>query len=275
VREQERIDAQIRETRELIEMHERSTEEVEQRIHRLRPERDEESQRLDFLLRTFVSQSAREIERLATERAEIRELVKRHEDYLKLYTRMDDATKEISQLEIEKGRLRAEIIRAESIQTEAEGRIQLLEKIFEETLLRFHAPQFGPHVRATIDRSSYLPIVNGRPFERIQSLGLNVLVNVAHAIAHHITAIRLGLPLPQILLIDGLTSNIGHEGLDQERVNGVYDYLIELSETQGDLLQIIVVDNSVPEQARRFVRLELSDDNRLIPIPQDPEEAGS
>jgi predicted ABC-type transport system involved in lysophospholipase L1 biosynthesis ATPase subunit len=74
----------------------------------------------------------------------------------------------------------------------------------------------------------------------------------------------LGLGLPQILFIDGLTSNLGHEGEDLERVNAVYDYLIELSEELGDQLQLVVADNDVPLRAHRHIRLRLEENDRLI-----------
>ena len=60
---------------------------------------------------------------------------------------------------------------------------------------------------------------------------------------------------------------MGQEGLDPERVRAIYEYLIETSGEIGDALQMIVVDNEVPAVARPFVRLELSDSDRLIPQP--------
>src|SRR5207248_384339 len=112
----------------------------------------------------------------------------------------------------------------------------------------------------------------GRTFDSISSHGIHVLVNIAHAVAHQRAALKFNLALPNILFIDGLSGNIGHEGLDRERVEAVYEYLRSVSDRAADLLQVIVVDNDVPESVRSFVRLQLSDDDRLIPVPPVAED---
>ena len=45
-----------------------------------------------------------------------------------------------------------------------------------------------------------------------------------------------------------------------------YDLLIDISNKRPEL-QVIVVDNEIPEKARPFVRLELSEEDRLIRNP--------
>jgi len=148
---------------------------------------------------------------------------------------------------------------------ESENRIRHLEGRLQEILDRFNVPHFGDDSPARIDRQTYLPVIQGRHFDDWSSQGLTVLVNVAHALAHQRTAIDLGLPLPHILLIDGLTSNVGRKGADLERIRGVYDYLIELSDELGERLQVIVSDNDIPTRAQPYRRLILSEEDRLIP----------
>jgi hypothetical protein len=265
IAEQSRLAKQIAETRELIEIHRAAAREHESLADEGSRRSREASIQLEFLQRSFISESAVALQDAAAARAATQQEIRRYEDYLRIFSRVDDTARETAQLEEERGILLSELERTGARQSEAEHRIQLLEKRFSEILDRFQAPQFGSGVRALIDRSRFLPIVNDRSFDQILSLGLNVLVNVAHALAHHLTCIELDRPLPQILLIDGLTSHIGHEGLDQTRVEAVYRYLIELSETMGPELQLIVVDNSVPATARPYIRLELGDTNRLVP----------
>lgn len=60
------------------------------------------------------------------------------------------------------------------------------------------------------------------------------------------TAIERDLDLPNILLIDGVSNNLGTEGLDRKRIDAVYDYLLEVGDEYGSRLQIIVVDITVP-----------------------------
>ena len=111
--------------------------------------------------------------------------------------------------------------------------------------------------------TTYLPVYHGRLFTELSSPGLATLVNIAHALAHHLTSIELDLKLPQFLVIDGLSEHLGQEGLDPERLQAVYELLIETSHGHPEL-QIIVVDNEVPPVARPFVSLELSEEDRLI-----------
>ncbi len=90
-------------------------------------------------------------------------------------------------------------------------------------------------------------------------------MNVAHALAHHETGIALGIPMPGFLIIDGPSSNIGHEGEDLARIESIYRKLIDIGDELKDELQIIVADNNVPEYAYPYVRLNLSEEDRLIP----------
>ena len=48
-----------------------------------------------------------------------------------------------------------------------------------------------------------------------------------------------------------------------ERLAAAYDLLIETSDRHPEL-QVILVDNEIPDNAREYVRLELSEEDRLI-----------
>ncbi|MDQ3254386.1 MAG: hypothetical protein M3R15_10845, partial [Acidobacteriota bacterium] len=144
-------------------------------------------------------------------------------------------------------------------------RVSFLEETFTEILERIRAPRYTNAGPTSIDRRTYLPIYDGRRFDELQSQGLQVMINVAHAVAHQLTALHFGLPLPNILLVDGLTGNIGYEGLDLERVEAIYSFLMEITEEHGEELQIVVADNSVPGFAKDFLLIEFTDTDKLIP----------
>jgi hypothetical protein len=144
-------------------------------------------------------------------------------------------------------------------------RVHYLEQTFRDILDIIRAPRYTAPGPTVIDRRTYLPIYDGRRFEELQSQGLQVMVNVAHAVAHQLTAIHYDLPLPNILMIDGLTGNIGYEGLDMERVEAIYRLLIDLAAAHKDRLQIVVADNSIPQFAREYLLVEFSEDDKLIP----------
>lgn len=82
-------------------------------------------------------------------------------------------------------------------------------------------------------------------------------------------AADLGLPLPGILLIDGITKNIGTAEYDAERIDNVWNQLLNPDNIMGDDLQVIVAANNIPENVRPHVVLEPSEQDRLIPEASD------
>jgi hypothetical protein len=273
ISEQDRVAAQIEETEELLESHKVSARSLERRLIDLGRERERAAHELDFKVQTYVSDSASAIAQTASERPAALALITRLEDYLRLYDKLDNVTEERTRLELEKGELEGTLEVLKTRQDVSEQRIKVLEENFEGSLRTLAVPRFSEQPRSALDRKTYLPIIDGRRFDDLSSQGLQTLVNVAYAIAHQKTAIQLSLPLPNILMIDGLTTNVGQEGYDLERVHHAYKYLIALSKELGDTLQIIVADGNVPPEADAYVRLRLSEEDRLIPLPTEAEES--
>lgn len=265
INEQDRLERQIIETQELITVHSDSQESLESEIIDFRELRHELSEQLDFLTSSYVSDSASKIAAFAEKRAGLQERRRRFSDYLQLIERRGASENRISELETRKEVLEATIDSIISSETGIEERIQFLEARFKEILEGFGAPRFVESGYTGIDRRTYLPLFEGRRFDELQSQGLKVIINVSHALAHQLTAMEYGLDLPNILLIDGITANIGHEGLDWERVEAIFDYLISLSDSHGDNLQLIIAENSVPVRANEYIRVILSEDDKLIP----------
>jgi energy-coupling factor transporter ATP-binding protein EcfA2 len=265
INEQDRLEKQILETRELVQIHQDTSGIINSEIQELHGERQELADELNFLTDSYVSDSASEIASSAQERAEIQERIIRLNDYLQLFERREESLGQISRFETKKQELEGSIDAILSSETGIEDRIQYLETKFREILAEFDAPRFIESGYTGIDRNTYLPLFEGRRFDELQSQGLKVIVNVAHTLAHQLTSIEYGLNLPNILLIDGITANIGSEGLDWQRVENIFGYLISLSESQGETLQIIIAENSVPEAANNFIRVRLSEDDKLIP----------
>ena len=112
---------------------------------------------------------------------------------------------------------------------------------------------------------------SGRTFDELSSQGLKTLVNIAHALAHHIVAIDRNLPLPGLLILDGLSANAGHEGFDQERIRDVYRLLSAAANKYGSSLQVTAVDNVLAQdllhEFLNYVKLTLTQKDRLIRIP--------
>jgi hypothetical protein len=265
--EQKRIGAQISETQELIDAHKARARDIERRIEQARERRSELAAELDFRTRSYVSDAGEALTRGSERRASAQERVARLQDYLGLFARLDRAAIDASALEQRKEELETQLEAQSQAPSHFTESVQQLASEFASILESFSVPRFpGVTEPSTIDLRTYQPVLYGRRFDELSSQGLKVLVNVAHALAHQRTAITRGIPLPNILFIDGLTSNIGHEDLDQERVEAIYRYLIDLSRELGDRLQVIVADNDVPAFARDFIILRLSENDRLVPL---------
>jgi hypothetical protein len=102
----------------------------------------------------------------------------------------------------------------------------------------------------------------------LSSQGLTTLVNIAHALAHHTVAIDRDLPMPGLLILDGISANAGHEGFDLDRVSDVYRLLSDVGERYSGRLQILAVDNEVDRsiilQYASFSVLTLTQEKKLI-----------
>jgi hypothetical protein len=265
VKEQDRLEQQIVETQDLMRAHRERLRGLRTELGDLEDQRSALEHELDFRTRAFVSRSASAIAEEARKRAQLNERLKRFRDYLSLFGKRAEVVARIRQLEEEERELEAAVEAASSSATNFEEHVRYLEEQFRFALERFKVPHFKNAGYAGIDRSTYRPVVEGRLFDQLQSPGFVTLVNIAHALAHLVTAIERGLTLPNILLVDGISNNLGTTGLDRERLDAVYDYLLELGDEYGDRLQVIVADNSVPQRAGDHVRVRLSEQDKLIP----------
>jgi hypothetical protein len=264
IREQTRISDQMAETDDLIANHQMARDEARTRHAALVQERDTRRHELNAATESFVSDHAQEMTERAGAIARQKADERRLTEYQQLFARQEEAAKRVAVLIGERERIEAELSQAERTDTQAEERIGGLEAQFAEYVERIDVPRFEGNPRAAIDRNDYQPIVNGRKIDGL-SAGTRVLVNVAHILAHHVYALTSDLPLPGILMIDGMTAHIGEAEYDEQRIENIWDQLLELHESHADDLQIIVAVNSVPERAAPFVRLTLSPTDRLVP----------
>ncbi|OYQ67404.1 hypothetical protein B9G53_01245 [Pseudanabaena sp. SR411] len=267
IAEQNRLDRQISETFELVDAHSNAIAEIESSIKQFEDARQMLTDEINHRSRRYVSEQAEEIAQLEQHRVELQEQKKRLEEYLELYTRQDNAISGIEQLESLIEELDTQIDHAQSKVSEFESYIEYLDDIYQIILQEIQVPSFPDPGLSIIDRKTYLPIFEGRRFNEWQdSPGLTTMINTAHALAHQLTCLNFQLPLPNILLIDGLSGNMGYKNEDLERIEAIYNYVIKISQEYRDQLQIIIADNTVPENARQYVFAEFDDNNKLIPL---------
>ncbi|MFX1297122.1 MAG: hypothetical protein ACFFD2_20000 [Promethearchaeota archaeon] len=265
INEQARIEAQIAETRDLLQVRQNRLNTIKRQLTSKQEQENRIKNELDFQTSTFISSEAGRITALAAKRADLKARIIQLSEYLQVYNKLDQTQKLTEELLERKETLEQRLDSAMGKEFEVQLYIKYLNDKLNHILQKFRAPEFGEEKLSTIDFRTYLPLYRGRKFSDISSPGLGTLVSVAYSLAHQITSIDLQLKLPNILFIDGLSEHLGEEGLDPERLESMYKYLIEISEEKAENLQIIVVDNKFPSYARKYIRLELSDTERLIP----------
>ncbi|MGY2746232.1 hypothetical protein [Arthrobacter sp. UYCu723] len=268
--EQDRVISQVSETDRVLELRQLSLEKIgaqllsnEAVLHRLSAE-------LDQRTAAFVSDGAAIIRAQARDLATVSAEIEKLNDYASLVSRHQDHAQVRRELEEERDDISHAIESREASQHEADENLQALEKRMLDYLERLHIPQLGDLLTVRVNRTTYLPEISGRSFDELSSQGLKTLVNVAHALAHHTVAIDRGLPLPGLLVLDGISANAGREGFDRDRISDMYRLLIEVGEEYKDHLQLIAVDNDIPasiiEDVRGLIVLELSQQDRLIRV---------
>lgn len=263
--EQVRLRAQIDETEDLISNHEARAASLKEQVNQLAQMRAWVGRELDEFLAGFVSDEATAIETAARQLAEARSDQERLREYLQILDRLADTQARMSELEQRRLEIEADLERSQQLDALTASRIEHLESRFAELVDEFEIPEFGGEPRAAINRVDYRPIVNGRQFEGL-SAGVRVLVNVAYVLAHHLAALDLDLPLPGILMIDGIQKNIGTAEYDAVRMEHVWAKLSELSDAIPEDLQVVVAVNDVPPQLAMHLRLQLTPpEDRLVP----------
>lgn len=271
IREQERIASQIVETEELIAVRREEMEALEAENARARRAVLRVSSELDRRTEEFVSRRAELMLSATEERAQAEARIQQLNEYRLLLARYADLEGLRGQLEDERTDLVDAIGRHAAVSEKSELLLKALDQRFTDYLRRLNVSVAdGLPLIATINRKTYMPEVSGRRFEDLSSQGLTVLVNVAHALAHHTVSVDHDLPLPSLLVLDGLSNNVGHEGFDLERRDDTYRLLMAEADAYTGRLQIIALDNDVPTFAENAVVVTLTPEDRLVRLAQSP-----
>ncbi|MGW4524173.1 hypothetical protein [Amycolatopsis sp. NPDC004378] len=269
--EQSRITEQITETTSVISSRLKTLSDLNIQAQELEAGARSATLALDEATSSFVSERAVELEFHAARQADLEANIRRLREYLEVHEKLRTRQEMRTSLEEKRDELLTEISGLELDDSTPEENVKALEKRMLSYLRRLNIPEFDEGLTVKINRTTYLPIVSGRKFDELSSQGLKTLVNIAHALAHHTVAIDRGLPMPGLLVLDGLIANAGYEGFDRARIGDIYDLLLDVSNEYSEALQIVAVDNDLPTG----VLLDLSDrviltldrENRLIRIP--------
>jgi hypothetical protein len=275
--EQERIASQIVETQSLVDL--RKDELSALRAERVHLDREVAATNSELDRRTaeFLSQHAESLVVAASNRAGLEVRLQQLTEYRQLLVRYTDLEGQRAALEEERIDLVDALAQHDRLGARSEQLIEALEARFLDYLERLHVSLSDLPLTAAINRTTYLPEITGRPFDELSSQGLTVLVNVAHALAHHTVSLDNDLPLPSLLVLDGLSNNVGHEGFDLERRDDTYRLLMDEVARYSGRLQVIALDNDVPAFAEHAVVITLSPVDRLVGtggVEREDAEAG-
>ncbi|MDX2815743.1 hypothetical protein PV410_24795 [Streptomyces sp. PA03-5A] len=272
--EQDRVIEQVTETEDLIERSKRRLDELEAARSAQGRLRAELGEKLDRATATYVTDHTDRIRAIAAEQARLEEHLARIDDALSLHDRLQGQSERIAELEREQEELNNRIAASRHSNPHVHARLDELDEAFENALRSFDAPRFDNRPGSRINRETYMPVVDGRSFADLQSQGVEVLVNVAHVLAHqHVALHDDAMLLPNLLIIDGISSNVGHEGIDLERLRKMYATLLASATEHIDCLQIIVTDNDPPPINSIHRALELSDTDRLVPTGEPADQS--
>ena len=264
IKEQQVVASQSIETQELIENRSDQITAGQHNLGEVRRKLVALNEELNRRTADFVSVYSERMTSHASERARLRAEVQRLSEYRDLFIRYSDHDGLRSRLEGERVELTDALGRSASRSERSRRLVKRLESRFLNYLQRLNISLSDLPLTAAINPTTYLPEISNRPFDALSSQGLTVLVNVAHALAHHTVAIDHGLPLPGVLVLDGLSSNVGHEGFDRERLDDVFRLLMEETAEYRNRLQVIALANDVPSFALGAVVLELTPESGLV-----------
>ncbi|AWS48681.1 AAA family ATPase [Streptosporangium sp. 'caverna'] len=268
----DRLESQISETRELLaddqlqlvslNDHVRGQELL---VASLRSELDARTR--DFVSPRFeyIASSAAMVATLEARLTMIEQLTSYWDQYRELEGDIaalsEDARRTDEQIEVVRGQLAAR-----------RERVNELSVLFDEIVRFLEVPWYES---ARIDPKTYLPIVNGRPFDKLSVAGgMKTIVNLAY----HLSLITYCIPrndtyLPDLLVIDSPRKNIGTGSADKALTDRIYRRFRMLADLPGSPVQILIADNDLPAIASDFVH-KISIDNHENPFVPDVAHPG-
>lgn len=266
LKERERVAAQLEETTALADRRQEAATGASDRQLGLRVRRAELVRELDEQAARYVSEHQAELEAHARR---LGELASEHRRFVEL-ERMYDTFRAVgtahAQLREREAELRAQIEQIRAANRNREDVFAGLETTLRAILNELGVVLVGDRLTdVRIDRATYEPRLEGRSFEALSSGGLRVVVNIAHALAHHVYAWRHPeVPLPSLLVIDSPRKNLGDEGYDERIASQLYAMLKRFSEDRR-AAQIVVLDNATPAAVREYEIRHFDLQHRLIP----------
>lgn len=217
----------------------------------------------------YVSPLFEAISSVSAAAAEAENRRRRAEELMRYWSELDGVLADIRQLQDEReGKLR-EVAALKADLERNRQRVGELSGVFREIVAESQLPWFED---ATIDLSTYLPVINGGSFGALSSGGMKAVINVAYHLAILTEAlVERDLRIPNALIVDSPAKNLGVSRNDRGQADRVYRRIAALAGAYQHSFQIIVADNdhpSVPVPLSNVI--ELSYERPLVPGVDHP-----
>lgn len=187
------------------------------------------------------------------------------EGVLRQWDRADDLGSAADRIRLDIERLRTSLQGAEERLAEHKKEIfDELDAEFAATIAAMGVPSVE---QARIDRSTYLPVLNGQPYRKVSPAGG---IRTATQVAYWLTLMTVVLrrrdtEYPAFLLMDSPRTSLN----DDQLAAALYRRIVTRVEAAEDRLQIIIGDNELPSTYRRqYEQIDFSyEDPTISTIP--------
>lgn len=261
------------ELREIIRRHDaaliplrREREELDIEKRRIERERNEASERFDSAYLSSMLSKERERSALLQQADSLAAMAR--------FPQMLEAQRQkIGEIQAQETKLRGQLKDAREAAERDATNINLLQQLFLDCLVRSEVPGITSNDIVEIPTNSYLPEIHSPgladntvvSFATLSSGGKKTLFKCCFAVAMHRLAVKVGAPLPEMLIIDSPMKNIS-ERENRQQFEGFYNMIYELKADELNATQFILIDK---EYTPADEELELSVLNRHMK-PNDP-----
>lgn len=228
---------------------------------------------LDIETQKYISPYILQRDALVSQKASLLEQKKRIKHLKKLRLQLSELTAEANLLGIQIEELRKNIDSLREKAPSIDGLLQNVADYLDE-FLKF-IPIKNPE-NINMNKNTFLPIVRNREYVKLTSGGLRTLVSIGFFVSLLKNSLLTNTYLPRILMIDTVGKYIGKtdstntndkrknetnieedikEGVgDPSKFNNLYKFFIKLNQKYGSHMQIILVDNDLPENIEQSLQ---------------------
>ncbi|WFU34876.1 hypothetical protein QA635_10955 [Bradyrhizobium brasilense] len=209
---------------------------------RIERERNEASQRFDSAYLSTMLSKERERSALLQQADSLAAMAR--------FPQMLEAQRQrVADIQAQESKLRGQLKEAREAAEKDATNINTLRQFFLDCLVRSEVPGVTSDDVVEIPTNTYLPEIHSpgladntvASFATLSSGGKKTLFKCCFAVAMHRLAVKVGAPLPEMLIIDSPMKNIS-ERENREQFEGFYNMVYQLKATELNATQFILID---------------------------------